>query len=105
MKYLNLIILIYFSLMISSCGTVKEAFTNPKKNNSDEFLVEKKSPLAMPPDFNLLPDPDADSNPIESKETKIKGLITKNKNKSDQTNVTNTDKNLEKSLLEKIKKN
>ena len=28
-----------------------------KKNNSDEFLVEKKSPLKMPPDYNELPIP------------------------------------------------
>ena len=30
-------------LMLYSCGTIKEGFTNQKKNSSDEFLVEKKS--------------------------------------------------------------
>jgi hypothetical protein len=34
---------------------MKSAFENQKKNNTDEFLVEKKSPLVMPPDFNELP--------------------------------------------------
>ena len=29
----------------------------PKKSSSDEFLVEKKSPLVMPPDYNNLPVP------------------------------------------------
>ena len=31
---------------------LKEGFSNQKKNKSDEFLVEKKSPLVMPPDYN-----------------------------------------------------
>ena len=41
--------LIFFSLtttlliFLSSCGAVKEGFGSPKKENSDEFLVEKKS--------------------------------------------------------------
>ena len=29
-----------------------------KKNNSDEFLVEKKSPLVLPPEFSDLPTPE-----------------------------------------------
>ena len=37
-------------------GQLKEGFKNQKKNSSDEFLVEKKSPLVMPPEFNELPD-------------------------------------------------
>ena len=28
-----------------------------KVENSDEFLVEKKNPLIMPPDFQDLPEP------------------------------------------------
>ena len=27
---------------LSSCGTIKEGFSNQKKDNKDEFLVEKK---------------------------------------------------------------
>ena len=50
MKYLRILILIKILLFIYSCATVKEGFTNQKKNNSDEFLVEKKSPLILPPD-------------------------------------------------------
>ena len=43
--------------ILTSCGTVREGFTNQKKNNSDEFLVEKKSPLIVPPNFDDLPVP------------------------------------------------
>ena len=38
-----------FGLILNACGTVKEAFEAPRKNSSDEFLIEKKSPLSMPP--------------------------------------------------------
>ena len=36
------VILILFSILfLHSCGTMRDGFTNPKKDNSDEFLVEK----------------------------------------------------------------
>ena len=40
-----------------SCQTVKEGFTSQKKKSTDEFLVEKKNPLVLPPNFNNLPEP------------------------------------------------
>ena len=57
MKYLKILLLIYLLFSFNSCGTIKEGFTNQKKNSSDEFLVEKKSPLVMPPDYSELPVP------------------------------------------------
>ena len=57
MKKFKFYFVISVALSIASCGTVKEGFSNNKKNNSDEFLVEKKSPLVMPPEFNELPTP------------------------------------------------
>ena len=45
MKNLKILILSNLFLFLLSCGTVKEGFSNQKKNNSDEFLVEKKTPL------------------------------------------------------------
>ena len=44
-------------LLLSSCGTIKEGFTNQKKSSTDEFLVEKKLPLKMPPNYEELPIP------------------------------------------------
>ena len=57
MRHLKIIILSNLFLFLLSCGTVKEGFSNQKKNNSDEFLVEKKTPLVMPPNYNELPEP------------------------------------------------
>ena len=51
------IVILSFFLILTSCQGVKQGLTGSKKNNKDEFLVEKKNPLAMPPDFDKLPTP------------------------------------------------
>ena len=55
---LTILIIIFFSILLCSCQSAKEAFEGKKRSEqSDEFLVEKKNPLAMPPDFEKLPTP------------------------------------------------
>ena len=46
---------------------LKKDFQIKKKNSSDEFLVEKKSPLVMPPDYNELPIPKSKNKMNEEK--------------------------------------
>ena len=47
---------------LSSCGdtwqAVKKGLTNQKEKSTDEFLVKKKDPLTLPPDFENLPSPE-----------------------------------------------
>ena len=106
MKIFKKIILLSFLYILTSCGTLKEGFSNQKKNNNDEFLVEKKSPLIMPPDYNELPVPNAESNQALSDENSIKNLV---KNEETNTNTSNANSSkstgIEESLLEKIKNN
>ena len=92
-------------LMLCSCGTIKEGFTNQKKNSSDEFLVEKKLPLVMPPDYDELPIPKDQNVNDEKNESKIKSIILKNKNKLAQDIDNAKDGSLEDALLKKIKDN
>ena len=101
------IILILFTLFLfTSCTSVKNAFT-PKKNlGSDEFLVEKKSPLVIPPNFNDLPVPKKEiieTNTVSQK-NKIQSLIKGSKNTQTKTENTSVNKSLESLVLEKIKK-
>jgi len=103
MRNLKIFILTSLLLYLFSCGTVKEAFSNQKKNSSDEFLVEKKSPLIMPPDYNQLPKPGNEQEEIE--ENAAKTLITSKKDEINSTNINENSANLEKSLLKKIQKN
>ena len=106
MKYLRVIVFVTLILLVYSCGSVKEGFTNKKKNSSDEFLVEKKAPLVMPPNYNELPVPDGDKILLENKNNSIKDLVVNGENENLNSEKTlNINKNLEESLLEKIKKN
>ena len=108
MKYIKIIILFNLILFLYSCGTIKKGFINQKKNSSDEFLVEKKSPLIMPPDYSDLPIPKSEGN-TKTKSTnskvdnKIKELVSKNT--TDDKKKEDVNQNFEESLLKKIKKN
>ena len=100
MKYLSKVFLVILLLYNYSCGTIKEGFTNQKKNNSDEFLIEKKNPLSMPPDYEELPDPSIkDKQEIQNDES-IKELII---DSTEIQNKTDNQSNLETSIIEKIK--
>ena len=101
MKKFNLLFILGIALIIlSGCNTVKKGFKNPKKNSSDEFLVEKKSPLVMPPEFNELPIPNQNKDTSQKQENNIKNLISDNNGNTDQES-SNSD--LEGSILSKIK--
>ena len=97
-------IVIIFSF--NSCGTIKEGFSSQKKNNNDEFLVEKKSPLLLPPDFDEFPVPNSRDSLKNTKKNEVKKLLTKSKNESTSTAGSETlDKTFSESLLDKIKNN
>ena len=99
-KFSILAILLLF--ILNSCGTVREGFQNPKKNTSDEFLVEKKSPLVVPPEFNELPIPKDNKNTIDTNDSSLKELFSDNEQNLEDSL---SNKNLEENLLDKIKKN
>ena len=58
-KRVNYILLLVF---LTSCAdswdSVKRGLTGTKKSSADEFLVKKKDPLILPPDFENLPTPE-----------------------------------------------
>ena len=102
MKRFNLHFIIIF-VLIASCASVKESIDSRKKN-SDEFLVEKKSPLLMPPDYNDLPVPDSEDTKNKDESNQVKELIKKSNNTNSNSNKSNNSKSsFEKLLIEKIK--
>ena len=68
--------LIISLFILCSCQGVKDALSGKKYENSDEFLVIKKNPLVLPPNFNDLPKPKdvADIDQIENIENEIEDL-------------------------------
>ena len=107
MKKIKILILLYFFLIgLNSCGTVKEAFSTQKKDSTDEFLVEKKNPLNIPPNYDELPVPGNSESIDENKDEKLKELIKKSENSDKKQNKANkSSKSLEELVLGKIKEN
>ena len=103
MKQFKFYIVLSIVIFLSSCSSIKKGFVNDKKNNSDEFLVEKKSPLVMPPDYNELPIPKKEN--VEKETNDIKSLISKTKNDEIKENLDVKNSTFESSILEKIKNN
>ena len=98
-NYFFLIILLF----LSSCQGFKDALTGKKYENSDEFLVIKKNPLVLPPNFNDLPTPKdvVDKSQIENLENEIEDLISSIKDNDEASESSSSD--TESFVLEKIK--
>ena len=93
---------------LSACQSVKDGLTGKKQTNSDEFLVKKKNPLSLPPDFENLPEPTTSNknDTQEESEISLKEILTKGSNTESTVTVSESpDSSLEKSILEKIKSN
>ena len=98
------LLIILSTILLSNCSSVQKAFDPQNKNTSEEFLVEKKSPLSMPPSFEELPVPSNEKVDKESQINNIESLITE-KNNSEKLETDVSDKNFEQSIIDKIKNN
>ena len=100
--------LIIVTLILNNCGTVQDAMDPQRKNTNDEFLVEKKAPLTMPPDFEKLPIPKNEKViETENEENNLKKLIVNSQTNSSETSSDTSESlgSFEKLLIDKIKNN
>ena len=104
-KNINISLLIILStILLSNCGSVQKAFDPQNKNTSEEFLVEKKSRLSIPPSFEELPVP-LNEKIDEEDQTNIIELLINEKNNNEKLETDVSDKDFEQSILDKIKNN
>jgi len=93
-------------LFLNSCGSIAEGLGGSKKKGSDEFLVEKKSPLVLPPSFGELPEPgkEPEENIIsEKKDTSdIEDIINQSSSTSISEKSYDTKNSIEQSIIKKI---
>jgi len=106
MKNLNKLIILLLSLIfifLNGCKGIKENLTLKKKQTSDEFLVQKKNPLVLPPDYNDLPKPLSEEKIVDqnNKEVDLSKIFKKSK-KSESKSSSDINKSLEDSIREKI---
>ena len=106
MKYKKVIIQLLSLVFLYSCSGISDALEGKKRSeNSDEFLVEKKNPLTVPPDMNELPvpfDQEEQKNNEENSNDIKKVLQIDQTQKSIDESSNGDQKNLEQSILEKI---
>ena len=92
-------------ILLNSCQSVKDGLSGNKKNTAEEFLVEKKNPLVLPPDFEKLPKPgNIDLKASEEGDIDLKKIIGKSNVSKNKSKSKNIDRSLEKSILDKINK-
>ena len=91
--------------VLCSCQGVRDAMSGKKYENSDEFLVIKKNPLVLPPNFNDLPSPKdvADTTQIENIENEIEDLLSSIKDNDGEAEESSSSNDTENFVLEKIK--
>ena len=99
--------LIFLLLFLYSCGSVGEALQGKKRSDQgDEFLIDKKNPLVMPPDFDKLPKPGEanvkTTKQIQNEESNIKNLL-KRSEIQEEASSSEQSSSIESSILKKIK--
>ena len=101
MKKINFLLIILITLV--SCGSVEEAgkvLRNEKIKTTDEFLVKKRKPLILPPDYNEIPEPGTKTENKINENEKIKKMLKSN----EKNNIKNDSSSTEQSILNKIRK-
>jgi len=101
-KIIYIIVLTFF---VTSCGdtvgSIKRGLTGAKSDSTDEFLVEKKDPLILPPDFENLPNPTEQEELEEEVSSFEKILVKKTPSNEDISSSADT---VEESIIQKIRK-
>lgn len=101
MKNINFLLIILITLV--SCGSVEEAgkvLRNEKIKTTDEFLVKKRKPLVLPPDYNEIPEPGTKTENKINENEKIKKML----KSTEKNNIKNDSSSTEQSILNKIRK-
>tara|TARA_B100000029_G_scaffold155057_1_gene150409 strand:+ start:105 stop:431 length:327 start_codon:yes stop_codon:yes gene_type:complete len=101
-------LLLLLLILLSSCQAIKDGLTGKKNDNSDEFLVKKKNPLELPPDFDELPAPKKNEENINQSneiDEEIENLF-KNSDEIESSNdAADINQSAEEFILKKINKN
>jgi hypothetical protein len=101
-KIINLFVLFF---LLNSCENIQKGL-GIKKDIPDEFLIEKRSPLTTPPNFDLLPPDSVNQNNQKDDKDNLKEIFNNNLGKDKKDAEVKKEKDtgsLEKSILEKIK--
>ena len=103
------IFLLFFLLLFSACQDVKKGFSGKKIDQGEEFLVIKKNPLVVPPDFEKMPLPKNEIDKTNSiqvendQDSEFEKLIKTQDQNVDVSDSKENTGDLEKKIIDKIK--
>ena len=103
-KIITKIILTLPLVFLFSCGGLSDAgkiLRNEKTRTTDEFLVKKRAPLTLPPQYEIIPEPRSLKKNENDKDKKINKIlkITEEKNSKKSGSMS-----VEQSIINQIKK-
>ena len=92
-RIIYILLFVFLTSCADSFDSVKRGLTGAKKSSGDEFLVQKKDPLILPPDYENLPYPDEENLVLE--DSIFQDTL-------DSEGVSSTSTSIESSILKKI---
>jgi len=98
MKKINLLLILIF-LVSSACGNVGKILRNEKIITTDEFLVEKKKPLILPPDLDQIPEPGTKVERKSEEKDVLKEILKQNKKNK---NTSEKSSSIEESIIKRL---
>ena len=102
MKRINILLILL--LLLSACGGFQEAgkvLRNEKTSTTDEFLVKKRDPLILPPDYETIPEPNSNVERRQQEESNLEKIMKKTQEKP---STDKTGSSVEDSILKNIRK-
>ena len=103
MKKINLF-LIFIFIFFSACGNysnVGKILRNEKIKTTDEFLVEKKKPLILPPDLDQIPEPGTKVEKKTEEKDVLKEILKKN---TEESKTSEEASSIEESIIKRLPK-
>jgi len=108
-KHKFYIIFLSLIIVLSSCQKFSEGMMGSKRSKgSDEFLVHKKKPLVVPPDYENMPSPKQNikkEEKLTASSESIEDLLNIKNKEINESFEGKNDNSLEQSILKKIKTN
>ena len=101
-KFDTLIFCFITSILFHSCGSLSDAakvLRNEKTQTTDEFLVKKREPLSLPPDYKDLPKPRTENSSKVIPEKNINQIL-----KIPKEKIKKKSSNVEQSIINQIRK-
>ena len=104
-KLSNILTFFFIIIFLNGCNALKSGLEgNKKSKNAEEFLINKKNPLVLPPDYSKFQEPQKKIEDSKEQTFDLKKVLNDGKTDKDNRNV-GTNKSFKSKILERINEN